>query len=327
MANGATDVAAALEAAVSGKEASATSQETGTPADSQQQAQAQQQTPAESQDQSTGKGKQPGPIPYDRFAEVNQAKTELADKVKDLESKLAEAVERETGLRSNLTKLEQEANILESIRNLAEEDEEWRPTLEKLDKRLRGIEEAVEEGTKTEKQAEKETTQAISEVKKELEDRFEEQQTDFIVMQARELADRYLRNLPQDYTDEERRVIGEMLAPRVNWDAVAESPTELPKILADGLKETLEAYGQPRGALSAKLKELEETGDDTTTPKVETPEQIAKRLAETDWSETVETGRTRRDHVTGDEVKVTAPKQSDDDFAKALSDVIKLGNR
>lgn len=322
MANGTTDVAAALEAAVSGSEASATSKETAPPVASTTEKSV---TPAEGQPQSTEKGKQPGPIPYERFHEKVEQFNQSTEKIKDLETKLAAAVDREDSLRSKVVNLEKEAGVLESIRSLADEDEEWRPTLEKLDKRLRGIEEEVEEGTKTKQEGAQEATDVLANAKKELEEKFEDQQTDFIVMQARELADKYLRNLPEEYTAEERHVIGEMLTPRVNWDKVAENPVDLPQILAAGLKETLETYGEPRGALSSKLKELEETREETST--VETPEQIAKRLAETDWAEVVESGRTRKDHVTGDDVAIMTPKQSEQDFEKALADVLKLGNR
>lgn len=319
MANGAKDVASALEQAVSGAEATATSSDSEKTVDSGKQA-AQQQaqsTPASQQDQGT-KGKQtPGPVPYDRFHEKVEQFNVASEKIKELESKLSAAVEREDSLRSRLVEFEEDAQILDSIRRLADEDQEWRPTLERLEKRLKGIKDDVETGKTTEKQGEKDTAQALSDAKKELEEKFEEQQTDFIVMQARTLADNYLKNLPKEYADEERKVIQEMLTPRVDWNKVAENPVDLPNILADGLKKTLEAYGEPRGALSAKLREFEE--NKTETGPVETPEQIAKRLAETDWSEMTEVGQ-------GESAK-EVPKHSDEDFTTALAQQMKLLNR
>jgi hypothetical protein len=312
----ATDVTAALEAATRGAETPPTSTETDTPAaGSVKETAAKPVTPAapvESQTPSTEEGKtKPGPIPYDRFSEVNQAKNDLTAKVEELTGKLSAAVEREDSLRTRLGTAEQEATILQSIRDLAEEDPEWRPTLEKLDKRIRNVKEEVEAGTKTEEEGKKETTKLLDDAKKELAEEFENQQTDFIVMQARQLADSYLRNLPKEYTEAERAVIGEMLTPRVDWDSVAKTPVDLPKHIASGLEKTLKDYGEPRGALTAKLAEIED--NKTETEPVETPEKIAERLANTDWSETVQS-----------EDGKPSPKHSDEDFARALAQQVRI---
>lgn len=308
-------VEAALESAINGEADSVTAVETEKPVT--EKSVAAEKAPAAketvNQNQSTEGKQKSNSVPYERFHEKVEQVQDLTAKLQSVQDRLAAAVEREDTLNSRLRDLETEADVLDRIRALAE-DEQWKPTLERLDAKLRGIEEQVESGEKTEAQGEKDTAKVIQEAKQEIQEAFEDQQTDFIVMEARRVANRYITNLPEEYAAKERALIQDMLTSRVDWDAIAEDPTRLTEIMAQGLEVALTDYGEPRGALQAKLSKFEE--QDEATPR-RTPAEVARELEETDWSEMV------ADDTDSNKRKF---KHSDEDFAAALAKRLKLGD-
>jgi chromosome segregation ATPase len=142
-----------------------------------------QATETDTKGQDNKKG--PGPVPYQRFKEVNDR---LKTYEEALDAKNQELEDRATAL-SKLTSVlsakEEAAGYIEKIRELHRSgDPQWAPVLEKLDRRLAGIEEEVDSGDKTEKEGADETRRILKATTAKLEDAIMDQRADLIVAKA-----------------------------------------------------------------------------------------------------------------------------------------------
>jgi len=271
-----------------------------------------------------GAHKAPGPIPYQRFKEQNDRLHVLEEA---LDAKNLELENRASAL-ANLTSViqakEEAAGYIEKIRELHRSgDPQWAPLLEKLDRRLAGIEEDLETGEKTEKEGADETRQILKATTAKLEDAIMDQRADMIVAKADSYAATLLGQLPDEYSDNDRRRIAHYLAEAVDWEAIEQSgdwqktlEVELPKAFEYVLNDI---YGEPEGMVAQRLQEELQAKGQVRNPEP-TPEERLEKLQNTDWGkyavEKTETGK----------VKSFKPETSDDDFARAMADALRAGN-
>lgn len=252
------------------------------------------------------KGKK-DPVPYDRLSKVVKQKNEAVERSKTLESQLKSATDREAKLQSEIDALKTDVEILDSIKNLAQ-DPKYRPAVEQIDRALQGIDEEVDEAraegdTKAESAALKKLEAKTSELEDLLADQRAEKLWDSAAARAKEM----LAGLPEEYTDEDRELIGKLWTPKVDWNLIeANGSDAIPGALNSSFAEVIREYKTPKGALVANTtKEIESRVPEA---RVVSPEDAIKNLLERDWAE--------RD---GDGNAVI----SEDEFNKGLAEMIR----
>lgn len=283
-----------------------------------------QSTQATDTDETKGTKKGPGPVPYQRFKEVNERLHSLEEALDAKNQELEERASALSKLSTVLEAKEQAAGYIDKIRELYRSgDPQWAPVLEKLDRRLAGIEEEVETGDKTEKEAADETRQILKATTAKLEDAILDQRADLIVGKADTYAAQLLDQLPDEYTDNDRRRIAHYLNEAVDWEAIENANDwqqalegELPRAFEYVLNEI---YGEPEGVIAQKLQEeLKATGQ-VKTPEP-TPEERLERLQSRDWS------KFKVDKTDSGRLKSFAPESSDDEFSQAMADALRAAN-
>lgn len=273
------------------------------------------------------KGKKPGPVPYDRFKETNE-------KVKALEEALAAREEELESRSKTLDKMAQaldakeaDAAHIQKIRELyASGDDKWRPILEQLEKRLAGIEEEIEEATEGDENKEvpkklaDQQRKALESLREELQDEAADIRADQIVDKADKLAEALLDQLPEEYTDRDKKAIAHLWSDQVDWERI-ETSEDWNSALQEELPKTLdyilnEVYDEPEGKIVQRVRaEFEEKGQ-ITEPEPSPTERL-KALQEREWG---------KFEVQKDEkgsVKSFNPETSDEDFSRAMADALR----
>lgn len=283
--------------------------------------QSQQATEGEG-DKGTKKG--PGPVPYQRFKEVNDRLHQLEEALDERNKQLEERASALSKLTSVLEAKEQAAGYIDKIRELYRSgDPQWAPILEKLDRRLAGIEEEVEAGEKTEKEGADETQKILKATTAKLEDAILDQRADLIVAKADTYAAQLLDQLPEEYSDNDRRRIAHYLTEAVDWEVIENAKdwqsaleSELPRAFEYVLNEI---YGEPEGVIAQRLQEELKAKGQVRNPEP-SPEERLERLVSRDWGKyTVE--KTERGNV-----KSFKPETSDDDFSRAMAEAMRAAN-
>lgn len=276
----------------------------------------------------TEKGKEaskaPGPIPYTRFKEVNDRVSHLQKALDTKESELKEQTKALANLSNVLESKERDVNYIQKIRELYHSgDETWAPVLEKLERRLEGIEEEVEAGDKTEKEGIAETKKLVNKVTAHLEDAILDQRADLIVARADTLAAEMLASLPEEYTDQDKKRIAYYLTEHVNWDEI-ESSQDWQNALEEELPRAFEyvlndIYGEPEGVIAQRLREELEAKGQVKSPEP-TAEERLEKITSRDWGK-FSVSKSEKGRITG-----FNPEASDDEFSQALADAMRAGN-
>lgn len=251
---------------------------------------------------------------------------ELVDKTKTYESDLEKVMgtlnERDTEIGKLVDLLEMKENDSRVVQKINElhADPRYTKMIEDLDKLIRGEEveaddtdssEKGEKGEKSEKNSSDDLIRLIAERDDEVGQAFAEQQADLILHKADILTDKYIEQLPEEYTEDDKRLIQGLLADHIDWDSIEEDPDSLIDKFAEGFEETLEYYGTPKGMVSEV-----DTKEDTRSSK----EEISvEDLVKADWGK-LKTVKTPE----GKEVKAAAV--SDEDFTKALAEAMRRGS-
>jgi hypothetical protein len=256
-------------------------------------------------------------IPYDRFKEKVDQVTDLTGKLDKLIASQELTTARENDLRQKIQALEEEAETLDRVRALAE-DPRYRPIVEKLDKALKGVDEEVESGVKTEKEGKVDVTKILRDHRQELDTVLADQRADMLLEQCRMISDNILESLPEDYDDTDKALIIEMIPKVVEWNAIEEDPSRMKSEMIDGYKRALVRYGEPRGALKAKLAALETNKSEDPETKVPSDEEFVQKILSNERLSKVRTN---------DEGKVLGPEMSEIEFEKDFADVLRAVNR
>jgi hypothetical protein len=283
-------VTAALEAAAAAQPAESPTAPEVTP---EVKPEAKPEAPTVTEPESTEAKAEPGPVPYDRFSKVIAEKNTLAEKAAELDKRAQSASEREDNLRERLTQLEEEKSILDSVRNLAN-DPAMKDHIVAIDKAIQGIEdveEEVKEGKVTEDVASKKLEGLIGKLDEKV-DTFQTEQRSKELWEATDsMASQMLESLPEEYTDADRRDLGEKWTSRVDWKVIDEKGNDvITPILKDSFTKLIKEYGEPRGAMAKRVKdETMETVPVQDRP-VSTEEAVGKIVGQ-DWGKLDEKGK------------------------------------
>jgi hypothetical protein len=314
MADANDTVQAALESALAGSDAETQSASGSSPevTEALQEAlkvdrKVDEQTSDDSTDESTEEdGKAPKTVPYDRLSKVVRQKNEISERFSALEEKFKTVTEREETLRGRVGNLEQDSQILDAIKNLAQ-DEKYRDHVVAIDKALQGIEEDIEAATDQKDEQKVTAAEKRFEAKTaELDNLLQDQRAETLWNEAREAAKSMLDALPDEYTDDDRAIIGKLWTPRVDWKSIDEQGSEgIPAALNSSFAVVLKEYKTPRGALVAQTtKEIEARVPDA---KIVSPEDKVKGILEKDW----------------DKLEDGKPALSDDDFTNNVAELLR----
>lgn len=266
--------------------------------------------------------KKPGPIPYDRFQEVNSRMRELEEAVGERDAELQKRTEALDSMARVLEEKERDAGYVQQLRELYHSgDEKWKPVLEDLEKKLAGIEDDVESGDKTKKEGADETRKALKKVQSELEDQVLDQRADLIIQKADVLAETLLDQLPEEYSDQDKQRIAFLWTDAVNWEAVEEAE-DWQGALGEELRTSLEyilndIYGEPEGLLARTWQE-KFAEESEKQPKGPSPEERVQELMDKDWG--------KFEVKEGKKGKTFNPSASDEEFSRAMAQAMKAAN-
>lgn len=223
-------------------------------------------------------------VPYERLSQVVKQKNEFSEQLKVLEEKFKAVTARETELRTRIGTLEQDGQILDAIKNLAQ-DERYRDHVVAIDKALQGIDEdrevAEEKGDqKAVSEAEKRFAEKAAELDNLLADRHAEDLWNETAGHARNM----LEALPEAYIDADKDLIGKLWVRHVDWSAIEEKGSEvIPDVLNKSFAAVIKEYGTPRGAIVANTtKEIESRIPEA---RATSDEEVVKGLIDKDWAE------------------------------------------
>jgi hypothetical protein len=217
-------------------------------------------------------------IPYQRFQEVVGQKNDLQGQLDNAVTQYQTANESLSKMTAMLDAAKEDVDLLKDIRALAN-DPEMLPHLEKIDKRIRGIEEEIEETGEVDESKIDKATKILERKQAQLADQMADQAEDLLAQRADQIADKWLESLPEEYTDEDREVISKLWSNNVEWDDVVESPEALDQYLADTFQTTIQEFGTPRGGL-INPEDPDSYEVEVETPPEETPEQQFAQLVE-----------------------------------------------
>ena len=257
---GTDDVAANLEAALEGKSEESSTSETESKTAT--------ETVVETgTDKTTGKVE--NRIPQSRLNEVITARDNATGRAENAEEQLAESTKALATMTELLDSKTADSETLEAIKGYIH-DPDLKEHVEAIDRALRGVEQEVEQGEITPEQATDKNRALIDQIRNETQDALADQAADALVGRADLLADRLLGELPEEYTEQDRAVIGDLWADKVDWEAAAQNPDNLPEILHKSFQETIDRFGAPRGGLIQGDTEDSETATVSLAP---TPEE------------------------------------------------------
>ena len=229
--------------------------------------------------------KDKGPVPYDRFSQVIAEKNTLAKEKETLDERVKTAGEREDNLRTRLTDLEKEKAILDSVRGAAN-DPKMKGHIEAIDKYIQGIEdveEQVDKGEVTEEAAAKKLEQLVGKAETKVDEFLTEQRSKELWESTDSMASSMLESLPEEYTDQDRRDLGEKWTSRVDWKTIDEKGQDsITPVLKESFTALIKEYGEPRGAMAKRIKdEVLETVPEKDRPMSD--EDAVKGILAKDW--------------------------------------------
>lgn len=248
---------------------------------------------------------------------------ELVAEKKALEAEFEKArgtlTERDAELGKLVDLLQARENDSQVVAKLNElhANPEYKDMIEYLDKVIRG-EEVQTKPEFSSKKAEQDSEKSADLIRKldakaaEIDDAIAEREAELLWKEANHLAADWLSELPKAYGEEDKRILSESIADRVDWDAIEESDGKnLEKELLKGFKATLDWYGKPKGLGTQKEEESERD-----------PEEEVKKLrnfVNQGWGKLKETESNGK--------KILVPQVSDEEFSKAMAQVIRKQNQ
>jgi hypothetical protein len=251
-----------------------------------------------------------------RFKELIEEKNMFKTAKDALEHELNAAKAEKAKLVEMLGAYEKDVDTVKKISVLANtsKDERVQTAIDTLEKALNNkLEEAVEEakaqvseGTITLDEAKK----MVTNVQSDLEAQLRQQSEAMVYDRARNVASKWLSNLPEEYAAEDVKAVDEFFHNRVDWDSILSEPDQMDAVLYKAFESALEFYGEPRGALLSKTIDTE-TGEPKETKATITPESALDKLKAVNWGE-VKDGKT---------------VYSDEDFSKAAGDALRLAKQ
>lgn len=259
MANTAEDVEAALTNAARGESESSTdSKTTETPTSA-----------AKSADSGTTDSKG---VPYERFKEVNDAlnaaKETHAAEIAELKSSLQTAQKTAHDLTEVVAAGQEDARLVAALKGLAN-NPKYSDLIDRVDNALQGIDDAVDSGEVTKEEGKEVKSDIIQEVRNELLSELAEQKSEILLQRADMMAKEYISDLPAEFTEQDREIVQELWANRLDWSKVEQNPDQMGSILKESFESALKSYGDPKGKVAASSTETNDTPEVKPEPTVE----------------------------------------------------------
>jgi hypothetical protein len=266
----------------------------------------------------TDEGGEENRIPQSRFNEVNNALHEIRESEAEMRDQLAESQDKLVRMQDLLESRDGDVQTLNEIKSFVN-DPAMKDHVLAIDARLKGIDQAVDEGKLDPEDALQATREMFEDAQDELRDTQADLQADQLISKADTIAERLLQALPEEYNDEDLAVINDLFTEKVDWDAAVEHPDHLAEILTEGFQETIDRYGMPRGALF-DTDEVDLLTEDYEPIDDQTPEEELHELMDLPWGEIRET-------EFEDGTVAIDPEMSDDDFNKVMAQAIRLAHQ
>jgi hypothetical protein len=316
-----TSTSEALEEAL--KSAAAGDSESETVADESNEETEVQETKTESKSDEEGAKKTPQTVPYERVQKLSGKVSDLSQELESIQGKLQERDGEIAKLVDLLEIRENDSRVIQKINEL-HSDPRYTEMVEKMDAAIRGVDVALEETEEAKEKAKEsgdekglleisKVARELQETKSNLEAQLADEVAERLLDQAGRISDGLFAELDETYNADDRRVLEKAIIDNVDWEAIEENPESLPDVLVAGFKDTLEWYGEPRGAL-ASSKGSEET--ETTTTKASS-EPTLEDLKKVDWGKmkTVEDSKGN---------KTVVPAIDDATYSEALSRALRI---
>lgn len=225
-----------------------------------------------------------GTIPRSRYNEVStklkEATAAWEAEKQELGSKLDTATQKAQELAEAVAKSRDDTELVAALRTLAR-NPEHAELIARVDAALAGEDyEADSDDSDEDEKSPVDRKSLMKEIRGELEEALEEQRQEVILQQTDLLAKEYMRQLPAEkYSDNDKEIIAELWANKVDWDEVKSSPKDLGNILSRTLEETLERFDTLRPApVESGDSEGNNTNQTTSEPTIEQEiEQILGR--------------------------------------------------
>jgi len=255
-------------------------------------------------------------VPQSRVNEIVAEKNTYREEVEALRRQIEAQREQSQKLVNLLDQQKDDVSLVANLRSLAatSDDQKVLDAIDLLDARMRGDSDAVQEvadqkvesGALTEAQARK----MVAEQTAKLQDSIDAQKAELLFNQANTKAERMLSGLPEEFLDEDKKVISEAWLNRVDWDSMEIDPSRMDDLLATSLQATIDWYGTPRGAMRIpEALPVDEDGE--PVPAEKTPEDEIAELNAIDWGA----------------MKDGKPVYSDEEFTRAATKLAKLTSR
>lgn len=247
----------------------------------------------------------------------------LSGKVKDLSTQLGGLTEKLAARDQEIEKLvdllqmrERDSQLIQKINELYETGpEDVKSTIQKLNDVLMGvetkIEEAKEQAVEAKEAGDKEALKQIKNLQKQLETTKSELETqlvnqsdEIILDKADQILERVFASLGDEYTEDDKRVLGSAVIDHINWEAIEENNETLQSEVLAGFTKAKEWYGSPRG-----------TTKSTETKGETKPDLSVDNLLKVDW------GKTKEVKIEGKTAH--AAEYSDDTFTQALAEAMR----
>lgn len=296
-------VKAALEAAASESEESSTEETAESTEETTEESSEEAESKADEKSEAKGKNAQ------SRIRDLVSQSKELQEELDTLKGTVTER-DTEIGKLVDLIEArENDSRIIQKINEL-HEDPEWKPIIEDLDKAVRGlpVERSSDKSDESDDKIDSKALKVLEDTQAVLQDRILDQQAEILLGKADVLADRYIDELPEEYNEDDRRLLRGHLTELIDWDAIEENPDDLPEIFAQGFQATLDYYGQPKGFVP------ESKSDDTDDS--ESRQVSDEDLVEKDWGK-------MREVKAHDGTVIKEPAVSDEDFQAVLAEAIR----
>jgi hypothetical protein len=264
-----------------------------------------------------------GMIPRSRYNEVSE---KLSEATKTWEAEKAEAGKALTEAQAKVTELaeamaksQDDIALVAALKQLAR-DPKHSDLIARVDLALDGKPyESVDQSDDDDDDSDSDSTPAVdkksimAEIRSEMDEALEENKHNLIIQQADLLAKDYMRQLPADkYSDDQKNLIANLWANKVDWDAIANEPDKLGNFLSETLQSTLNEWDAAHPAPEASEENNEDKQQESSEPTTE--EQIAKILGK-DWGQTKIVGD-------GDAQKLVS-ETSDEEFTAAFGKLFK----
>lgn len=134
-----------------------------------------------------------------------------------------------------------------------------------------------------------------------------DQKSELLLQKSDVVIKELFSKLPEtEYTADDRRVLQSALTDMIDWDAIENNPTNLERLVAEGVQKTVDWYGAPRGRVATEAAKA-----------TQTPAEAAKSV---DISK-LEVGKLVQESVNGK--VVTRPAINDDDFSALLAEELR----